>query len=1373
MAAAGAVTTPPTATATATATAAAPSATGSAGGGGGGGGGGGSGSGSGPPSSSAKTVKVVRVLLPTESDQMGAFMSVVCSPGDTVSQFLHRIADRVKHKNHTWKHPPFPDNYSLVHTEQDHTPVVKPPAALDRAVLYDTLKGMIPRAPSVKSTSSALAYELLLLPKTHTHVLQPTKPVTVTATPTKLEHAAATAGLGVGSSRADRDSVSSLNGEDGKAQTTATTNSSAGVGDGGGGGAVPLRSKAVALDGLPDEIFPVIKVNMRGRRQNRLLKLTADSLLNIRPSGHIVSSTHPYDDIFTVTAPDTETVCISFLTYHEFTYLTRQAIAIVTEINRRLALRRAIEKQAFAEHVHYHSVQFQEKLHTERRQTIIAATAAVNQSNKSAGGGGGGGVEAGLMSPPATAMSVVALAMFGASPPPQHSAFSMTSSGGGGGGGGFDPGLMSVTSQSGTSPLSSSSADPFSPPTAPTLLGSTVGSTTPSPLTKSTSHAVLSGGAKASPLNAFGAVDLLAPMRAEAAKKAEAERAAKQAASPKDARPSGALVRGATDTALLKGVAEGGGVAKSPPAAVRTKRDAALLTILSDGTAALKSKQQQQQTTGSDHSGGSGPAGGSDHHSHGAGAGGGAASSGGKPLSQKAKKLQQLLGTTEEQRIQSALDKLLLDPHSEEGKARTRFIKNFIVLERKPHTCSGVVRQFMDSLKSFVESKRSVELNRIQHDLKLERRQQQQQMDGRSSLSVNGASGADDPNQPSFEQRLEESIERSVLMPVYTRVVNILKQQTSPTDQILIKQIRGASLKSQSWFGVKPEFMSITNWSVAVFELSRLDKRALPCEKLNCLLQTARAIYNLYNYEKTRSKIMEAEQKAKASGSLLAAASGASTPVPAAESDIIAVNYFMGAEEFFPIFVFVVSQSRIEHPELSKQYMWQLCERQALNGEAGYYLTVFEAALEYLKTLDLTLASADLAKRQPTLNSLSGGGSRSASAVSIPTSSAGSTPPTANAVPPPTTTAATAGGTAPPPSATDGISPLLVAAAAANTTKHAKKPSASLIIPLSSRHANGVPEGKKPATTPSASTTSNSEPVTETLDMSADFDAIVTRARTHFARGGSEGGAPSENALQELKESMAAAAAAAAASTASATATATTTSGAVSDSAGPGSPASSVTVAGGAPLVEAALSTPTPAAATDSTAVATEKSSDPVTLPAPTPAVDPAPAPTAGTGTAGSHLAVAVVASTDASSAEPSSPGSTPSAEIPAPATPLPATSAPHADDDEDSDADENNVTVTISYNNRMSDAAASPVVTATSSAFQTAPPPLALSSQASGAGTGGGPLQPVSETAPLAATDTSAATTAPPPVPVVPPTASADVSITPAQLRTRLLSGS
>merc|ERR1711918_280394 len=56
----------------------------------------------------------------------------------------------------------------------------------------------------------------------------------------------------------------------------------------------------------------------------------------------------------------------------------------------------------------------------------------------------------------------------------------------------------------------------------------------------------------------------------------------------------------------------------------------------------------------------------------------------------------------------------------------------------------------------------------------------------------------------------------------------------------------------------------------------------------------------------------------------------------------------LNGDDFFPIFVFVMAQSGMRRPHLNKRLMWGLCSKRELQGEGGYYFTVFEAALLYI-----------------------------------------------------------------------------------------------------------------------------------------------------------------------------------------------------------------------------------------------------------------------------------------------------------------------------------------------------------------------------------------------------------------------------------------
>lgn len=63
----------------------------------------------------------------------------------------------------------------------------------------------------------------------------------------------------------------------------------------------------------------------------------------------------------------------------------------------------------------------------------------------------------------------------------------------------------------------------------------------------------------------------------------------------------------------------------------------------------------------------------------------------------------------------------------------------------------------------------------------------------------------------------------------------------------------------------------------------------------------------------------------------------------------------LAADDFLPIFIFVVvqccTQAAMPAPMRTRDLLWALADDTHLQSEAGYYLTMFEAALEFLKNL--------------------------------------------------------------------------------------------------------------------------------------------------------------------------------------------------------------------------------------------------------------------------------------------------------------------------------------------------------------------------------------------------------------------------------------
>ena len=61
----------------------------------------------------------------------------------------------------------------------------------------------------------------------------------------------------------------------------------------------------------------------------------------------------------------------------------------------------------------------------------------------------------------------------------------------------------------------------------------------------------------------------------------------------------------------------------------------------------------------------------------------------------------------------------------------------------------------------------------------------------------------------------------------------------------------------------------------------------------------------------------------------------------------------IGADDFLPIFLYVLCHSTIETPLLTKELLWGLCHPDQLYGESGYYLTVYESALDFIENIEV------------------------------------------------------------------------------------------------------------------------------------------------------------------------------------------------------------------------------------------------------------------------------------------------------------------------------------------------------------------------------------------------------------------------------------
>jgi hypothetical protein len=109
---------------------------------------------------------------------------------------------------------------------------------------------------------------------------------------------------------------------------------------------------------------------------------------------------------------------------------------------------------------------------------------------------------------------------------------------------------------------------------------------------------------------------------------------------------------------------------------------------------------------------------------------------------------------------------------------------------------------------------------------------------------------------------------------------------------------------------------SPTNFARAVEGLRDLDAQELPCEILECLLDSVKWIYQ--------------EQRGGGGG-----AKG------------VAV---IGGDAFLDMLVYVTVRASLRRPHHKLQYVWALGDPDQLQSEGGYYLTVLESAVTFISS---------------------------------------------------------------------------------------------------------------------------------------------------------------------------------------------------------------------------------------------------------------------------------------------------------------------------------------------------------------------------------------------------------------------------------------
>jgi len=185
-------------------------------------------------------------------------------------------------------------------------------------------------------------------------------------------------------------------------------------------------------------------------------------------------------------------------------------------------------------------------------------------------------------------------------------------------------------------------------------------------------------------------------------------------------------------------------------------------------------------------------------------------------------------------------------------------------------------------------------------------------------VKLSAVTNIKDPEQNDYALDVIESMIESACLPSHTNhIYKLLEKETKPSD-IQMTKIILLRKKPQFFFGIKGTLQAKDEWVNAVVELVNFPTKLLPSAKMECLLNTARQIHH-------QARRIYGKQ--------------------------------ITADDLLPIVIFVLVKAsykagRIIITAADELFLKYLINPEALEGEKGYYLCAFSAALEFVRNYD-------------------------------------------------------------------------------------------------------------------------------------------------------------------------------------------------------------------------------------------------------------------------------------------------------------------------------------------------------------------------------------------------------------------------------------
>ena len=174
---------------------------------------------------------------------------------------------------------------------------------------------------------------------------------------------------------------------------------------------------------------------------------------------------------------------------------------------------------------------------------------------------------------------------------------------------------------------------------------------------------------------------------------------------------------------------------------------------------------------------------------------------------------------------------------------------------------------------------------------------------------------------------VRKQVEIEVVVPCSVRLRIILKRSLSSSEAALRSNILKITHQPQSFFGIPVGQISPSGWEAVVVLMRDIRARTLPHDRLEALLLTAKEIPVHFLREHSSS---------------------------------VEDNVTLGADDFLPIFIYIIARAQIPDMLALSEELQALCDPDKRMSETGYYLATLEASLQHIIEADITSESQAL-----------------------------------------------------------------------------------------------------------------------------------------------------------------------------------------------------------------------------------------------------------------------------------------------------------------------------------------------------------------------------------------------------------------------------